>query len=67
MCTVDTGVLGQIWVDPEGPTPFVDFNTRHVCENFEGFRKWAEERQLSREVPGDFLEEPGGFVWGENA
>ncbi|KAH8675591.1 hypothetical protein BX600DRAFT_546380 [Xylariales sp. PMI_506] len=27
MCNVDTGVLGQVWVDPREPAAFPDFNT----------------------------------------
>jgi len=29
MCTVDIGVLGQIWWNKESPTAYPDFNTRH--------------------------------------
>ncbi|TLD36224.1 tat pathway signal sequence [Venturia nashicola] len=65
MCTVDTGVLGQIWVYPENPEPFVDFNTKHTCKNFEAIRRWAEVRQLPESPPDDFLERPGGGIWGE--
>jgi hypothetical protein len=83
MCTVDTGVLGQVWVaqgggeaNPHGHDgaaaaaavssgpvmpvmPFVDFNTKHQCKNFDVIRKWAEERQLPAETPHDYLEPPG--------
>ncbi|KAL5377800.1 hypothetical protein DPSP01_009578 [Paraphaeosphaeria sporulosa] len=71
MCTVDVGVLGQVWYQPEGksPTPFVDFNTVHMCRNFEAVRAWAEEHQLpaAEDTPVDFLEPPkeGGRVWAE--
>jgi len=60
MCTVDTGVLGQVWWRPSGPTPFVDFNTQHQCKNFDAIRNWAEERQLppTDQTPRDFLEPP---------
>ncbi|KAL4981978.1 hypothetical protein BDW68DRAFT_182986 [Aspergillus falconensis] len=50
MCTIDVGVLGQIWIHPENPRPFVDFNTEHVCRNFEDIRAWAESHQLP--LPG---------------
>jgi hypothetical protein len=63
MCSVDIGMLGQIWWDPKEPKPFVDFNTKHVCRNFEEIRKWAEERQLPEEVPYDFLEPPKEGAW----
>lgn len=70
MCTVDIGVLGQVWYQPESseaPQAFVDFNTRHTCRNFEDVRRWAEERQMPVEVPGDFLEPPkeGDRVYSE--
>ncbi len=42
MCQPDTGVMGQIWWDPDEPKAFVDFNTEHKCRNFEGIRRWAE-------------------------
>jgi len=58
MCTVDIGVLGQVWYHPSAPAPFVDFNTRHKCRNFEDVRKWAEARQLPAQVPPDFLQPP---------
>ena len=63
MCTVDTGVLGQVWWDPEEPHAFTDFNTRHVCKNYDEIRAWAEVRQLPLDVPEDFLEPPSGFVY----
>jgi len=61
MCTVDVGVLGQVWVQSDGdeyPRAFVDFNTKHTCRNFEAVRQWAEERQVPEEPPRDFLEPP---------
>ena len=58
MCTVDTGVLGQVWVNPTEPTTFVDFNTAHTCKNYDAIRQWAEERQLPEHPPKDFLEHP---------
>ncbi|OJK01993.1 hypothetical protein ASPACDRAFT_114478 [Aspergillus aculeatus ATCC 16872] len=58
MCSLDVGVLGQVWVHPEHPEPFVDFNTKHQCRNFEEIREWAEKNQLPETVPSDFLEPP---------
>ncbi|KAI6712442.1 hypothetical protein JHW43_005069 [Diplocarpon mali] len=58
MCTLDTGLLGQIWWDREYPKAFVDFNTEHTCKNFDAIRKWAEERQIPEKVPEDFLKPP---------
>jgi hypothetical protein len=58
MCTVDSGVLGQIWIYPENPEPYVDFNTKHRCKNFDALRSWAEANQLPEDLPSDFLEPP---------
>lgn len=44
MCTADYGVFGQWWVKDVGP--FVDFNARHRCKNFEDIRAWAERHQI---------------------
>lgn len=46
MCNVDTGVLGQVWIDPEEPTAFPDFRTKHTCKNYEDIREWAERLQV---------------------
>jgi hypothetical protein len=61
MCSVDVGVLGQVWFQPgsaEEPEAYVDFNTEHVCRNFEAVRAWAEQHQIPATVPSDFLEPP---------
>jgi hypothetical protein len=58
MCTVDIGVLGQVWWKRDDPTAYPDFNTKHTCRNFEGVRKWAEEHQAPEDVPLDYLEPP---------
>lgn len=58
MCTVDIGVLGQVWLYPQRPEAYVDFNTQHRCRNFEDVRRWAEENQLPENVPDDFLARP---------
>lgn len=68
MCTIDVGVLGQVWFQPDAdelPGAFVDFNTRHTCRNFEAVRQWAEERQMPEDVPDDWLEppKPGDRIW----
>ncbi|KAL2819571.1 hypothetical protein BDW59DRAFT_181645 [Aspergillus cavernicola] len=59
MCTIDIGVLGQVWIHPEHPSPFLDFNTEHRCRNFEDIRDWAERNQLPEDPPRDFLQPPG--------
>lgn len=60
MCTVDTGLLGQVWWNPEAPAAFVDFNTEHKCKNYDAIRAWAEKRQLPppEQGPPDLLEPP---------
>ncbi|KAF2736914.1 hypothetical protein EJ04DRAFT_410040, partial [Polyplosphaeria fusca] len=60
MCTVDVGVLGQVWYQPPNKPlqAFVDFNTKHTCRNFEAIRDWAEQHQLPDAPPEDFLELP---------
>ncbi|RDL32125.1 Uncharacterized protein BP5553_09527 [Venustampulla echinocandica] len=58
MCMPDTGLLGQVWWDLHAPKAFVDFNTEHKCKNFEAIRQWAEERQIPKQVPNDFLQPP---------
>ncbi|KAF2178994.1 hypothetical protein K469DRAFT_674598 [Zopfia rhizophila CBS 207.26] len=70
MCKVDVGVLGQVWYQPDkdgNPLPFVDFNTKHKCRDYDTVRKWAEAHQLPPETevemdkfyeppkPGDFI------------
>ena len=58
MCSIDVGVLGQVWWNQDAPEAYVDFNTKHTCKNFEEIRKWAEAHQLPAEVPFDFLQPP---------
>jgi hypothetical protein len=41
MCNVDTSILGQVWVNSDKPTAFPDFNTRHMCKNFDAIKAWA--------------------------
>jgi len=61
MCSVDVGVLGQVWLQGKTesePHAFVDFNTEHKCRNFDAIREWAEAHQLPETPPEDFLEPP---------
>lgn len=57
MCNVDTAVLGQVWASKDDPIAFPDFNTRHMCKNYEAVREWAEKLQAppNDELPPDFL------------
>lgn len=59
MCTVDTGVVGQVWIYPESPEPHVDFESDHKCKNFEDIRQWVQKNQIPEHVPEDFLVQPG--------
>ncbi|EGR52961.1 uncharacterized protein TRIREDRAFT_53824 [Trichoderma reesei QM6a] len=60
MCNVDTGVLGQVWVDTKEPTAFPVFSTKHVCKNYDDIRKWAELQQAPPpdKLPKDYLAPP---------
>lgn len=58
MCTVDLGMLGQVWWNKETPRAFPDFNTQHRCRNFDAVRQWAEKHQAPAEVPEDYLLPP---------
>ncbi|KAH8821828.1 hypothetical protein F5884DRAFT_769163 [Xylogone sp. PMI_703] len=58
MCTVDIGMLGQVWWNRTRPHAYPDFNTQHTCRNFEAVRKWAEDHQAPEDVPNDFLKRP---------
>ncbi|KAH8716933.1 hypothetical protein GQ44DRAFT_775691 [Phaeosphaeriaceae sp. PMI808] len=73
MCNPDVGVLGQVWWQPENeskPMPFVDFNTKHRCRDYESIRVWAEEHQLPPEEQMDMsqfyeMPKPGDTVYPE--
>jgi hypothetical protein len=57
MCTVNIGVLGQVWWDKDEPTAYPDFNTEHKCRNYDSVRKWAEAHQAPKieDLPLDYL------------
>ncbi len=58
MCAVDVGFLGKVWWNREHPQAFPDFNTRHLCRDFEAVRKWAEENQGPEKPPEKYLRPP---------
>ncbi|MCJ1332214.1 hypothetical protein MMC10_008906 [Thelotrema lepadinum] len=58
MCTVDVGMLGQVWWNKNSPQAYPDFNTQHKCRNFDDIRRWAEKHQAPDEVPPDYLLPP---------
>lgn len=45
MCTADTSLFGQMWVNSTALRTFADFSTRHKCKNFDLVREWAIEHQ----------------------
>lgn len=60
MCNVDTGVLGQVWIDPQEPRAFPDFNTRHICKNYDDVKDFAVKLQAppDDETPLDYIAFP---------
>jgi hypothetical protein len=60
MCNVDTSILGQVWVNSDKPTAFPDFNTRHMCKNFDAIKAWAGkvEAAPNDELPSDYMAQP---------
>ena len=38
-------ILGQLWIYPNTPSPYVDCNKMHKCRYFNAIRQGAEERQ----------------------
>jgi hypothetical protein len=65
MCTVDISVFGSVWVDRNDPQPFTDFNTKHICRDFDQVKEWADNHQIADDLPEDFLERPNEdvYVW----
>ena len=63
MCHAETGVLGQLWVrqsNTKSPQAFPDFNTRHICKDYETIRKWAEKHQVppNQRIPTGYVAAP---------
>ena len=58
MCTVDVGVLGQVWCNKHAPHALPDFNTRHTCRDFERVRAWAESHKAPERYPDDYVDRP---------
>lgn len=63
MCQPDTGVFGAYFVEDIGE-PFVDFNTKHKCKNFDELKDWVTEHQMTVEEfeQGTVLQRPGDVV-----
>ena len=49
MCNADLTVFGAFWV-ADIDAPFVDFNTKHKCKDFQPLMDWVNEH----EVPESF-------------
>ena len=63
MCTADTTLLGQVWVEDFGP--FVFANVPRKCRNYDDVNRWASDHQV---LPAsDLLVEkrPGDLVYNE--
>lgn len=60
MCNADTGVLGQIWYDPEDTRTFPDFKTQHKCKNYDAIKQWALDHQAppTDSLPEDYMRAP---------
>jgi hypothetical protein len=55
MCTVDIGVMGQVWIHPNAPEAYVDFNTKHQCRDFEVVRQMGGEETDARVCAGRLI------------
>ena len=62
MCNMDIGTFGLVWVNQSHPRPWPDFNTEHVCRNFEDIRAWSERNQIPEDRPDDYMQMPEGDV-----
>jgi hypothetical protein len=63
MCNVDTGVLWQVWTRQsitKYPQAFPDFNTQHICKNYDAVRVWAKAHQVppNEELPVGYVTPP---------
>jgi hypothetical protein len=62
MCTADTNVCGQVWVEDYGPLVFA--NVDRKCRNYDEITQWARDHQLLpvedilvKKRPGDLIYE----------
>ncbi|MCJ1310414.1 hypothetical protein MMC25_004078 [Agyrium rufum] len=63
MCSADVGIISNRWVK-DYPRPYPDFNTVHMCRNFDSILHWAEAGQIAREDgPYDITPQPGDKIW----
>jgi len=60
MCLPSIDVLGQVWYNPEAPNALPDFNTKHMCRNYDDIKQWAQGHQAPAwdELPGDYMKRP---------
>ncbi|KAI9814389.1 MAG: hypothetical protein M1827_003245 [Pycnora praestabilis] len=50
MCNADAGIVTAHWIEQRN-RPWPDFNTKHVCRDFEGLLDWTREHQLPEGTP----------------
>ncbi|KAJ5837119.1 hypothetical protein N7447_003145 [Penicillium robsamsonii] len=50
MCHVDVGVVTSHWVEGR-KKPWPNFNTEHVCKDYDQVLKWTEQHQLPVDTP----------------
>ena len=61
MCQPNIGIFGSHWVrNGTKLRPFVDFNTEHVCRNWDDIQEWARVRQVpdDKVFPRDYVRPP---------
>jgi hypothetical protein len=58
---MDVGVFGSVWLNETRLRTWVDFNTKHVCRDFDAIRAWAERNQIPEDEE-NILEPPGEGV-----
>jgi hypothetical protein len=56
MCTADTTLFGQMWVNATSLRTFADFSTHHKCKNFDLVREWAVEHQCREDDVAEYQE-----------
>ncbi|OQE13530.1 hypothetical protein PENFLA_c046G03079 [Penicillium flavigenum] len=58
MCHVDVGVVTSHWVEGRSK-PWPNFNTEHVCRDYEQVLEWTERHQLPEHTPLMPMKPPG--------
>jgi hypothetical protein len=50
MCHADAGIVTAHWIEQRN-RPWPDFNTKHVCKDFNGLLDWTRKNQLPEGTP----------------